>query len=323
MDYNCDTTAHQDFSISTKFLITPSNDEVCNAIVLNSIDTIGGTIINATQSATLPNPTCNYTTANTCEDVWYAYTFTEVGTFEIKTVYVSGTNTTTNIAQYTDSDGDPCNGSAFTQIACATSSGGTTLIDCIEGNVGDTYYFRMFDLNCDNNNRRFNVITNFTGVGNSHPCGALTLDFGPIEDTVEFCKVLISPVGTPNPVGCGFSSLANCENKWFSTTVPNSGTVVINLNMDSPGATTSDLGIQGYQDSDSDPCNGGLSLVGTCSNGNAAFDKTFTGLVPGSLLYLRVWDFGCDGFGDFTIGTNSNNNVLLTAAVDGTTINLA
>jgi hypothetical protein len=83
MDYNCDTNAHQIFTIQANQKIIPPNDEVCQSIALNNNDTTIATLIGATQSATLPLPTCDYTTVSICEDVWYNYTFTQDGTFDL------------------------------------------------------------------------------------------------------------------------------------------------------------------------------------------------------------------------------------------------
>ncbi|MBX7227440.1 MAG: hypothetical protein K1X55_15505 [Chitinophagales bacterium] len=325
MDFNCDTTAHQIFTIQATQVVIPPNDNLCNAISLNDIDTLVGSIINATQSATAPNPTCNYTTANTCEDIWYAYTFTAPGTFDLKSVCLADcASNTTNIAVYTDSDADPCNASAMTQISCNTSGGATTTIACIEGFTNDKYYFRIYDYDCNNNNRQVTLYSYFTPANNSLPCNAYTLDNGLMVDTAETCGVTSSPAGTPDPTGCGFSSLANCENVWYKATIPSGGSLTITINPDYfNAANTNDIGMQAYVDADNNPCNGGLTLQGTCANGNNVFSQAYTGLTPGNQLYIRLWDFSCNGLKDFSIQVTSNNNVLLTAAVSGTTINMA
>ena len=124
IDFNCDTNAHQIFTIQANQKIVPPNDEVCQSIAINNNDTTIATLIGATQSATLPFPTCDYNTANVCEDVWYNYTFTEDGTFDLSITCLAdcSPNNSTNIAVYTDSDADPCNVNAFTLHGSASLS---------------------------------------------------------------------------------------------------------------------------------------------------------------------------------------------------------
>ena len=99
----------------------------------------------------------------------------------------------------------------------------------------------------------------------------------------------------------------------------------IKINPDYFAATTNDIAAQAYVDADNNPCNGGLTLQGACANGNNTFNLTYTGLTPGNQLYIRIWDFNCNSLTgeDFSISVTSNNDVALTAAVNGTTVSLA
>ena len=324
-DNNCDTNAHQIYTIRAVQTTVPPNDEMCNARALNPIDTIIGYVTNGTQSAQAPNPTCNFTTANFCEDVWYSFTFPEDGTLDLKTVCLSDCSpaNTTNIAVYTDGNALPCDGSGLTQVNCNTSAGATTSIPCLEGFTGNTFYFRIYDYDCNNNARAFTLYTNFTPAGNSLPCNAISLDGGALIDTAETCGVVSSPAVTPNPAGCGFIDNATCETVWFKATVPTNGNLTVTINPDSIAASANDIAIQAYTDPDNNPCNGGLVLQGTCGNGNALFTKSYTGLTSGSQLYFRIWDFNCNALKDFSIQITSNNDVLLTSAVNGTTVSVA
>lgn len=325
MDFNCDTSAHEIFNIQALQIVVPPNDEACQAFSIEGTDTTIASLINATQSATLPNPTCNYNTANVCEDVWYKYSFTDYGTFDLKTTCLADcASNTTNIAVYTDSDADPCNG-GFTQTGCFTSGGATTSITCIEGAPGDTYYFRLYDFDCNNNARQVTMFTKFTPATNSLPCYATTLDFGPKTDTVETCGKTSSPAGITNPAGCGFSSNANCEGVWYKATVPNNGSLGITVDPEpTNNGDALTIGLQAYTDSDNDPCNGGFNLLGACSSiTTSATTINYSSLTPGTQIYFRFWDFNCNDQNDFTVSITSNNDVNLTAAVDGTTINLA
>lgn len=323
-DYNCDTNAHQIYTIRAVQGLVPPNDEMCNATPLNAIDTIVGSVSNGTQSTQLPLPTCNFTTSNVCKDIWYTYTFTEDGTFDLKTIcLIDCASNTTNIAVYTDGNSNPCDGSLLTQISCNTSAGATTSIPCLEGFTGDKYYFRIYDYDCNNNNRAITIYSNFTPAGNSLPCNAISLDFGLLVDTVETCGVVSSPASTPDPTSCGFISNANCETVWFKATVPTNGNLTVTVNPDYIVASSNDISIQAYTDTDNNPCNGGLVLLGTCGNGNNVFTKSYTGLTSGNQIYFRLWDFNCNGLKDFSIQVTSNNDVLLTNAVNGTTVSVA
>jgi hypothetical protein len=324
-DYNCDTNAHQIFTIRALQTIAPPNDEMCNARALNPTDTITGFVTNGTQSTQSPNPTCNFTTVNICEDVWYAFTFPEDGTFNLKTVCLNdcAPASTTNIAVFTDGNALPCDGSALTQLSCNSSAGAITSIPCLEGFAGNVFYFRIYDYDCNNANRAFTLYTDFIPAGNSVPCYARSLDFGLVVDTAETCGVISSPAGVPNPSACGFIDNASCESVWFKATVPTNGNLTVTINPDYIAASTNDIAIQAYIDADNNPCNGGLVLQGTCSTGNAPYTKAYTGLTSGSQLYFRLWDFNCNGLKDFSIQVTSNNDVLLTNAVNGTTISVA
>lgn len=322
-DYNCDTNAHEIYTIRAILQTNVPNDNMCNAIPLNANDSLSGTLQNATQSTETPFPTYQYNTVNICEDVWYSYTFTEPGTFDLVAQYVSGTNTTSEIAVYKDGNTNPCDGSVLTAISNTTSTNSIADINCIEGVTGEVYYFRVYDYNCDNSDRVFKLYSYFTPAGNSYPCNARSLDFGLLVDTAETCGVISSPIGTPDPTGCGFTSNANCESVWFKATIPSSGSIGITINPNYFSSTGNDIAIQGYVDTDNNPCNGGLSLQGVCTNSSSLFIKSYSGLTPGNQLYIRVWDYNCDGLKDFSIQVTSNNDVLLSSAVSGTTISVA
>ncbi len=100
-----------------------------------------------------------------------------------------------------------------------------------------------------------------------------------------------STVGTPAP-GCGLYSGGDV---WFSAVVPANGILIL----DSQAGTMTDSGMALYSGScgaltliecdDDDSTNGAMSYINR------------TGLIPGSTVYIRFWEFGNDNNGTFGI----------------------
>ncbi|KAA9325508.1 T9SS type A sorting domain-containing protein [Hymenobacter busanensis] len=102
-----------------------------------------------------------------------------------------------------------------------------------------------------------------------------------------------STTGTPAP-GCASYSGGDV---WYSLTVPANGVVQVQTDQGS-GTSLSDTGLALYSGS----C-GNLTLIGCDDDaGTGAFSLLrATGLTPGSTVYARVWEYGNDESGSFSI----------------------
>jgi gliding motility-associated-like protein len=126
------------FGICVSANIPPANDECLTAQSLTVNNNLtcaiatAGTTNNATQSSTLPVPTCAVTNAWN-DDVWYSFVATGI-VHRVSLLNVAGTSTAMNITVYSGT----C--AAFTQVGCIN---GNTL-DLGGLTAGTTYFVRVF-----------------------------------------------------------------------------------------------------------------------------------------------------------------------------------
>ena len=137
---------------STLFAQAPSNDECSNATLLTvgtSCNFVSGTSVNATASASIPDPSCGSTTRL---DVWYRFVAPASGNVLINTK--KGTQFNMAMALYSGScgslsvvecDDDDNPNSDNTYMPAIASSG---LVS------GDTYYIRIWE--------RYGATSNFS-----------------------------------------------------------------------------------------------------------------------------------------------------------------
>jgi hypothetical protein len=139
------------------------------------------------------------------------------------------------------------------------------------------------------------AMMSFTTIGQSdNPCGAPALPVGGscVNTTGTNVGATASP-GVPAP-GCANYSGGDV---WYTITVPPSGNVQVETS-NAGGFTDGGLAIY------SGPC-GSLSLVpGACNDDGGAglFSLiSLTGQIPGATLWIRVWEYGNNSFGNFNI----------------------
>jgi hypothetical protein len=131
-----------------------------------------------------------------------------------------------------------------------------------------------------------------TPPANDDPCSAIALPVNSTCTNTTGTNVdATSSVGVPAP-GC---ANYNGGDVWFTVTVPGSGNVQIDVS-DAGGFT--DGGMATYTGS----C-GSLSLLSCDDDGGTGLFPQIqeTGLAPGSTVWVRVWEYGNDNFGDFNI----------------------
>ena len=133
-------------------------------------------------------------------------------------------------------------------------------------------------------------------IANDDPCGAIPLSVNiPCSFTTSTTTNATDSAGIPAP-GC---ANYNGGDVWFTTTVPASGTIIVDTNTgiitDSGMAIYSVVGLCPtpvltlIECDDDDSANGLMSSI------------TSTGLTPGDTIYIRVWEYGNDNPGTFDI----------------------
>ena len=126
----------------------PANDECVNAQVITlGVNTCGdpvnGTTVNATQSSTLPYPSCDYGNGGYDDDVWYTFTPPQSGiaTFEFSNITGGGLYDYLSATLYSGPD---CNN--LTEVMCSYYAGS---LSNIHVHQGTTYYLRLYSYSSD------------------------------------------------------------------------------------------------------------------------------------------------------------------------------
>ena len=299
--------------VSSLSFAQPANDDPCGAIALtlsSSCTNIVGSNLNATPTTTSFAPSCGGYLGG---DVWYSIIVPTSGEVTITTSSAGGI-TDTGIALYTGF----CGNLSISELNCNDDTAPDSFSKITETGLtpATTIYIRVWEYNNDDFGD-FNICAidpNVTAtVFNDEPCTATALFVGiSCTNTIGTNSGATSSPSIP-VVGCASYSGGDI---WYSVTVPASGNLTF---------TTSDAG--GFTDSGiatySGTC-GALTLLNCNDEGGlGSFSElTETGLTPGDIIFLRVWEANNDEFGDFNIcaveqnpanicgeaGTNVNTN---------------
>jgi hypothetical protein len=221
------------------------------------------------------------------DDVWYSF----VATSTAHTVTLSGiTGSTTDLdfAVYAAS----CGG---TEILCSalvtnTASGLTP---------GVTYYVRVYTATATpGQTTDFNICITTPPAPpiNDDPCGAIDLSIVASCGYTTYSNTnATATAGVPAP-GCASYVTGDV---WFRVQVPANGSIQI----DTDDIGFSDGGMAAY----SGTC-AALTLMG-CNDDSSPNGLmpllSFTGLTPGNFIYIRVWEYGGNEFGNFGICVTS------------------
>lgn len=280
------TTANFNICVSTP-PPPPSNDECGGAISLpvsltpTCVTPITGTTNWATPS-NVPVPTCG-TTAQLNDDVWFSF----VATSPFHTVTTSSATSTVYYAIYSGTCG------ALTELICLNNSTGS-----FSGlTVGQTYYIRVWTLSTTPTTfATFNICvsTPATPPVYDDPCNAIAIPVsqdGSCNLQTFTTQNATYTLGVPAP-GC-----ANYKggDVWLKAVVPCTGKIVI----DTKEVVITDGGMALYTGT----C-GALTLIACDDDGsvNGLMPAiTASNLVPGSTVYIRVWEYGNDNPGTFGI----------------------
>ena len=269
-------------------LAQPANDEPCAAVTLTVSPTCNfQTFTNAAATASLgvPDPGCASYLGG---DVWFQVVVPSGGALNFNSqaavitdggmAIYSGTCNSLNLIECDDDDG----------IGNMPSISATGLAS------GSTIWIRFWEYG-NNGNGTFGicVTTPPPAPVNDDPCNAITLDAS--QNGCNFQtftnESAISTSGVPAP-GCA-NYLGG--DVWFKLTVPCTGSIIL----DSQTGFMTDGGMAIY----SGDCNN-LTLI-ECDDDdspNGLMPRiSKTGLIPGSTLWIRMWEYGNDGNGTFGI----------------------
>ncbi len=284
---------------------TPANDDCDNAIALtvNPDDTCGvtthGTTINATASSQ-PDDVIG----DPNNDVWFSFVATNDAHI-VKLLNVSaiiGSSTDMGMGLYDGTNG--CNSLTFVQDSDPETMTVTGLT------VGTTYYLRVYGYDASNDGQEFDVC-----IATPPPPPANdTCDTAEALTVSSTCTPVIgsnysaSDSGVPSP-GCGNYQGGDI---WYSIQVPASGHVVIETSSVA-GSDVNDTGLAVY---DGDCTT--LNMIDCNDDDGSGFFSMIelSGRTAGETLYVRVWGYSNNDFGDIGIcaydvnsGAVSENNI--------------
>lgn len=298
----------------------PPNDVPCTATALPSPLPIAcsyqlATTTWASTEAGIPAPTCG---AYFGRDVWFTAVVPPSGNIRVQTTLLSATSLA--MAIYSS---PACNApsASWTQIAC--SAGPTPLLD-VSGLVvpGSTVYIRIWPTGNISNMGTFNICAfEPTPPFNDLPCGAFNLPTpatcSPNIYNTEFATNTTPPGVTVNAPSCG-TPVNN--DVWFTVTVPPTGAFTVNTFT----GTLTDMAMAWYRlSAGGSVCNppgfsGTMTLI-ACNDDQFAptnlmpriNSQTVTpaitpALVPGEVIYIRVWPKGATLNGTFSICATEN-----------------
>jgi len=270
----------------------PEYDTCAGAVLLTAGDECSPVEVDntwATDSG-VEEPPCGGYDGN---DVWAKVVVPETGALIIQTGYVDGSDVSdTGLAVYTGDCGE------LTLLAC-DDDGGEGYFSRIflrDLTAGDTLYVRAWEYGND----KFGPFTICAQaltpeIPDNDTCdGAIELEVGQQTcDPVIADNTWAYDSGVADP-GCGGYAGGDL---WFTATVPGSGSLVVETTSVS-GSEVSDTGLAVY----SGDC-GSLTLI-ECDDddGDGTFSKVeLSGLTPGETIYIRVWEYGNNAFGEFGV----------------------
>ncbi len=280
------------FGICVTANIPPANNECTNAQALTVNNNLlcgvvaAGTTNNATQSTTLPNPTCATTNAWD-DDVWYSFVATGV-IHRVSLLNVAGTSTAMNITVYSGT----C--AALTQVGCIN---GNTL-DVSGLTTGNTYYVRVFTNVTGTPSATFNICvgTPPPPPSNDECVNATVLTVNPnylcgVVTTGTTVSATLSNT-TPFPT-CSATGGWN-DDVWYSFVATNTAHRVTVTT--TAGTGTTDMATSVY----SGTC---ASLIQLACQDPDPNTFNLTGLTVGATYYVRVMTWTA------AVGTTGNFNV--------------
>jgi hypothetical protein len=275
----------------------PGNDNPCGAEVLTAGATctyVTWSNVGATGTAGPPAPGCASYSGG---DVWFQLVIPPGGMITVTTdVFVGSAFTDGGLAFYTAAT---CAG-PFTLVSCDDDTGpGTMSLLNYTGTPGTTLWIRVWEYLNDASGA-FNICATLPPppAANNDPCQFITL---PVNSTcINTAATNVGATATTVPAipapGCA-SYLGG--DVWFRVVVPAGGIVTVTTDV-AGGSPIFDGGMAFYT---SPSCSAGPFTLVSCdddSGPGAMSALTYTG-APGTVIWVRVWEYGNDSFGAFNI----------------------
>lgn len=248
----------------------------------------------------IPAPTCgNYGGG----DLWYTATVPASGKITFETQTDDGSISDTGMTVYEGAIG------SLVQVACNDDGGPGlfSLINLEDRTPGEVLYLRVWEWGG-------NAVGTFQVAAYDTPpppnddldgvieltVGAVFADFPELGTNVSATASEDADPSIPAPA-CGNYGGGDI---WYSVVVPSTGNITIETNRIPTGAVVTDTGMSIYEGTigalvevecdDDDSADGFFSLV------------ALTGRTPGEVLYVRVWEWGNNAFGDFQTAAYSD-----------------
>ncbi len=288
---------HDDFNAGAFDIVVeeaptaPANDE-CDAAYQVTVN-IDGTCTQVTHGTTAfatASPQPDDVTGTPDNDVWF--TFTAANDTQMISLLnvtpVVGTSTDMGMGLYDGSAG--CSALTFVDDSDPNSMTVSGLV------VGNVYYLRVYGWSSGPGAQaEFDVC-----VKNPPPPPANDLCADAIALTVQPQSCSSPTIGYNNGATDSGETAPSCANYsggdlWYSVTVPSTGSVTVET---SSAGGFSDSGLAVYSGS----CGSLTEIECDDDDGPGLFSKIeLSGQTPGDILYVRVWEYGNNSFGDFGI----------------------
>jgi hypothetical protein len=284
-----------DFIIRIK--VAPSNNNCTGAITLNPSETctfINGTTADASQS--LPAITCNNSTGNAADDVWYRFDMVE----GLDTIRVAPNGLFDPVI---DLRGGTCSNS--TNIRCADQGGANFTEKIFVGNlpIGNTYFVRIYgkQVGFQGTFRICLTLGSLPPPSNDNCTNPIVISGSALINgsSANATQTLPSP-------GCGGAGSTISNDVWFRFTKTTS---IDTIAVDGLGA------LDALFDARTNICPGGVLSACNDKSGTGLKKMDVSFLVDGTVYLFRV--YGRNGTrGDFTIQLIDANTVVTPPAND-------
>ncbi|NPA45625.1 MAG: T9SS type A sorting domain-containing protein [Chlorobi bacterium] len=283
------------FTIALEELPPPPANDNCDGAELltvgSSCNPVQGDNTYATDSG-VSSPGCaNYSGG----DLWYKLVVPASGSLVVETSEVAGSDLRdTGLAVYSGDCGN------LTLIDCDDDGGASTFssIRLLSQTPGDTLYVRVWEYGNDRFGP-FNICAYEIVVqvpANDNCSGALEVEVAHGDGN---CHPVYADNTYATDSGIGSPGCANYQggDLWFKAVVPSTGNITIESTAGNSGSVR-DTGIAAY----SGDC-GNLSIISCDDDGGASlFSKIeLTGQTPGDTIYIRVWEYGNNSFGEIGV----------------------